>query len=347
MATYTQLKSGNWRAQVRRGGIVRGKTFPLKRDAEDWARRIEVQATRIIASGFQAIPQGYSFSDLISDYIAETKEGGKTKTNTLAMLKRRMGHIPLNSLNVVHLRDFVDSRLNRDKAGGVTIAADLSHIGTVLKWGKHSRHLDLPTHLALEARQNLNARKVNTRSNEREREPTDAELTNLYSHWDNNLRQTIPMSTLCKFALATAMRQEEICSIALDDVDADKHTVIIRNRKDPQRKEGNHQNVPLLPDAWKIIEPILEQRKTGRVFPYRAASVSTAFTRACKTLKIVDLRFHDLRHKAASDLFRMDLEVQHVSVFTGHKSWKVLARYTHTKPEDIFNFIDKKKRLRQ
>lgn len=334
MATFTKLPSGRWRAQVRKGGMNRGETFTFKRDAQAWAQQIEVQAEHIVAHGYQPVPEGYSVADLIDGYSLECNMGGRTKQATHALLRRELGTVPLKRLNSVHLRDFIDTRLKAG-AGGVTIAADLSFLGAILKWGRHSRRMDLPTDLARDARRDLSARKVSTRSNERDREPTTAELEKLYAFWTANKRQTIPMATLCAFALATAMRQDEICSIQVEDVNVDKRTVVIRDRKDPRRKEGNHQTVPLLPAAWALVEPILEIRKAGRVFPYQASSVSTAFTRACSKVGIDDLRFHDLRHKATSDLFRSGLAIPQVALLTGHKTWTQLKRYTHTKPEDV------------
>jgi integrase len=334
MATFTKLPSGKWRAQVRKGGMNRGETFTLKRDAQAWARQVEVQAEHIVASGYQPVPDRYSVGDLIDGYALECNMGGRTKQATHAMLKRELGNTPLKRLNSIHLRDFIDTRLSAG-AGGVTIAADLSFFGAILKWGKHSRRMDLPTDLARDARRDLTARKVRTRSNEREREPTPAELEQLFIHWRSNARQVIPMATLCAFALATAMRQDEICSILLEDMNAEERTVIIRDRKDPRKKEGNHQKVPLLLDAWALIEPFIMGRTVGRIFPYQASSVSTAFTRACTKLGIVDLHFHDLRHKATSDLFRKGLSIPQVALLTGHKTWTQLKRYTHTKPEDV------------
>jgi len=334
MATLTKLPSGKWRAQVRRAGLYRAQTFTLKRDADAWAKQIEVQAEHVIATGYQPVPEGYSVGDLIDGYGQECSMGGKTKQATHTMLRRELGDIPLKRLNSIHLRDFIDRRLAAG-AGGVTIAADLSFFGAILKWGKHSRKMDLPTDLARDARRDLGARKVSTRSNERDREPTTAELNQLYAFWAANKRQKIPMATLCAFALATAMRQDEICSIQLEDVNEAKRTVIIRDRKDPRKKEGNDQTVPLLPEAWALVEPILTTRKVGRVFPYQASSVSTAFTRACAKVGIKDLRFHDLRHKATSDLFRVGLTIPQVALLTGHKTWTQLKRYTHTKSEDV------------
>ncbi|RFP23133.1 site-specific integrase [Duganella sp. BJB488] len=334
MATFTQLKSGKWRAQVRKSGIYRNATFQFKRDAQAWARQVEVQVEHVAANGYQPVPDDYSVGDLIDGYGQECNMGGRTKQSTHAMLKRELGTIPLKRLNSIHLRDLIDTRLQAG-AGGVTIAADLSFFGAILKWGKHSRRMDLPTDLTINARRDLSARKVSTRSSERDREPTSAELENLFTYWKNNKRQVIPMATLCAFALATAMRQEEICSILWDDVDTAKRTVVIRNRKDPRKKIGNDQTVPLLPAAWAIVESMLPDRLIGRIFPYKAESVSTAFTRACTKLSIDDLHFHDLRHKATSDLFRSGLTIPQVALLTGHKTWTQLKRYTHTKPEDV------------
>lgn len=334
MATFTQLKSGKWRAQVRKSGIYRNQTFQYKRDAEAWARQVEVQVEHVAANGYQPIPDDYSVGDLIDGYGQECNMGGRTKQSTHAMLKREMGSIPLKRLSSIHLRDFIDMRLQAG-AGGVTIAADLSFLGAILKWGKHSRRMDLPTDLTLNARRDLATRKVNTRSVEREREPTDAELKKLFTLWQKNKRQKIPMATLSAFAMVTAMRQEEICSITWSDLDSERRTVVIRNRKDPKKKMGNDQTVPLLPAAWAIVEPLLEKQMVGRIFPYKAASVSSAFTRACAKLNIADLHFHDLRHKATSDLFRQGLQIPHVALLTGHKTWTQLRRYTHTKPEDV------------
>jgi len=338
MATFTELASGKWRAQVRKGGVYRGETFTLKRDAQAWARQIEVQVQHIITTGYQPVPERYTVADLIDDYGRSVKMTGKTKIATHAMLKRELGTILLKRFNIVHLRDFTDRRLAAG-AGGVTIACDLSFLGTILKWGKHSRQMDIPTTLTTDARRNLAALKVRVRSAERDREPTEAELKMLFDHWNGNTRQRIPMPLLCSFALATTMRQEEICSILIEDVDKQKRSVIIKDRKDPVRKEGNHQTVPLLDKAWTLIEPILRDRTSGRVFPYEASSVSTAFTRACKKLKIVDLHFHDLRHKATSDLFRLGLTIPQVSLFTGHKTWTQLRRYTHTTAEDVHSAV--------
>jgi integrase len=335
MAAFSQLPSGKWRVQVRRAGIYRAATFETKREASDWAGQLEVQAHHIRASGFAPPPKNATLADLIDKHVEDAAQlPGKTKAATLAMLRRELGKVKLSALSAIVLRDFIDRRIDAG-AGGVTVAGDLSFLSNVLKWGRHVRRIDIPERLALEARASLKHRGLDTRGKERTREPTDGELARLYAYWQANPRQIIDMPLMCRFALASGMRLGEICRIEAKDVDAAGRTVIIRDRKDPRHKAGNDQTVPLLADAWAIVQPRLAAADGGLIFPYRADSASTAFTRACAVLGIEDLHFHDLRHRAAAQFFRMGLDIPRVALLTGHKTWAMLRRYTDIKPADV------------
>lgn len=148
------------------------------------------------------------------------------------------------------------------------------------------------------------------------------------------------MARIVRFALATAMRQDEICRARWEDYDPGTRKLFIRDRKDPRRKTGNHQRIPLLSisgyDPCTLIE---EQRKIvssrGRIFPYYGRSVGAAFRRVCRTLQIEDLHFHDLRHEATNRLFEAGFTIEQVALVTGHKDWKMLRRYTHPRPENL------------
>ena len=141
---------------------------------------------------------------------------------------------------------------------------------------------------------------------------------------DQNPRQKIPIGEIARFALATGMRQSEIARICWEDVDERRRTILVKDRKDPRKKDGNHQRVPLIDltgyDAWALLQarkPSGREPK-GRIFPFCARSVGTAFRRACRALEIKDLRFHDLRHEATSRLFEAGLKIEHVALVTGH-----------------------------
>lgn len=71
---------------------------------------------------------------------------------------------------------------------------------------------------------------------ERNRRPHPSELASLFQCFDGNERLTIPMSPIVRFAIATAMRQEEICNVEWSDLDVRQRMLLIRARKDPRNK---------------------------------------------------------------------------------------------------------------
>lgn len=54
------------------------------------------------------------------------------------------------------------------------------------------------------------------------------------------------MGRVIRFAVATAMRQEEIFRVVWSDHSARTKMLTIRDRKDPREKIGNDQKIPLL-----------------------------------------------------------------------------------------------------
>jgi integrase len=336
MAAIERLPSGKWRARVRVAGVYRGRTFELKRDATAWAAEVAGLIETASARGLASPPKSATVGDLIAKYVETVpNRWGRSKTATLKLLSRDLGTVRLVRLNAGALRDFVDKR-QADGAGGVTIASDLSTLSAVLGWARSARQLDVDPRVALDARAALKHRGLNSRSVERDREPSDAELEALYAHWRSRPRALNDMETVCRFLLATAMRVGEVARLRIEDIDPTIPAVLVRDRKDPRRKLGNDQQVPLLPEAWAIAEPLIAGRKEGQLFTgLKVDAASTAFTRACKALGIEDLHLHDLRHRGAAELFRRGLDIPHVAALTGHRTWAMLRRYTKISPQDV------------
>jgi integrase len=186
-------------------------------------------------------------------------------------------------------------------------------------------------------------------SNRRDRRPTHAELTKLLLHWSKEKRAGTPMKEITLFAISTAMRLGEICSLEWRDLNEAERTIMIRQRKHPSSKETNDQVVPLLNGPFVFqgenIDPLglihsvgrlsADGRLGARIFPYNVHSVSTKFTRSVKATKINDLRFHDLRHEGISLLFEAGYSIEQVSLVSGHRDWKQLQRYTQIKPSSL------------
>jgi len=343
MAAIVKLPSGSWRAQVRRKGRYVTGTFLRQQDAKQWALEVERNIDRGIDPKSPDPKTVRTFARIIDLHITDHLEVGKqirrSKAAVLEALKLTLGPTRIQDLRRSKLIEF-GKRRAKAGAGPATLAIDFSFIGTLLTHAAAVHGIEVyPEEVGL-ARAALSRLGLIGNACERDRRPTQQELDSLTSYFENNSRQLIPMGRIVRFAVATAMRQEEICKIEWSDVDVHNRVVTVRDRKDPRRKDGNHQRVPMLNltayDAWEILlEQRIVTRGVGRVFPHHPKSTGTAFRRACRVLKIRDLRFHDLRHEATSRLFEAGLTIEKVALVTGHKDWKMLRRYTNLRPEHL------------
>ena len=71
-------------------------------------------------------------------------------------------------------------------------------------------------------------------------------LDRLIAAFDAHPRQQIPFGRIVRFAVATAMRQEEVCRIEWADFDPEDKMLLVRDREDSRRKNGNNRRIPLL-----------------------------------------------------------------------------------------------------
>lgn len=169
-----------------------------------------------------------------------------------------------------------------------------------------------------------------SKSEERSRRPTLAELDKLMEHFFERQarpKAQIDMPKMIAFAIFSTRRQEEITRIRWEDLDESRHAVLVRDMKNPGQKIGNDVWCHLPDEAWAILQSMPKKEK--EIFPYNAKLVSASFTRACPMLGIEDLHFHDLRHEGVSRLFEMDWDTPRVSSVSGHWDWNSIRRYTH------------------
>ncbi|WP_340643903.1 site-specific integrase [Phenylobacterium sp.] len=344
MASIRKQKSGRWRAQVRRKGRALSETFVRHEDAKGWSLDTERQIDRGETPLPTRIARLRTFGELIDLHIEDMKEvgraPGRSKDATLQMLKRDLGKLKLVEIDRERLIQFGRARATAG-AGPVTLSMDIGAIRLVMSHAAAVHGVPVKIEPIDLARIALKRLGLIGKSNERDRRPTDEELETLFRHFDANDRLTMPMSRIIRFAIATAMRQEEICRVTWSDYNARTKMLTIRDRKDPREKKGNDQRIPLLAvsgfDAVGLIEEqrAIRTNEDDRIFPYVHKSAGTSFTRACRDLEIEDLHFHDLRHEGTSRLFEAGFRIEQVALVTGHKDWKMLRRYTHLRPESL------------
>ncbi|MBZ9768217.1 site-specific integrase [Mesorhizobium sp. CA6] len=346
MATYTKLSSGSWRVQVRRKGRYASETFLRRDDARRWATETERQVDRGETPTKSRIARLKTFGELIDLHIEDMCDVGKSprrsKAAALAMLKRDLGKCHVAGLDRERLIRFGRDRAAQG-AGPMTLGIDIGFIKLVLSHAAAVHGLPVKVEPVDLARIALKRLGLVGKGCERDRRPTQDELDRLIAHFNSNPLQIAPVGRIIRFAVATAMRQEEICKARWSDVDSRTRMLLIRDRKDPRNKNGNNQRIPLFAatgyDAWAIVEEQRAKRSNDDdpIFPFNHKSVGTAFRRGCAVLSIHDLHFHDLRHEGTSRLFEAGFTIEQVALVTGHKDWKMLKRYTHLKPEMLHN----------
>jgi integrase len=163
----------------------------------------------------------------------------------LEQLRRNLGDVKVRHLDRARLIQFGRDRAKQG-AGGVTLSIDLTFIKTILVDAAAIHGIALSTEPVLLARTALKRLGLIKKGQERDRRPTAEELEDVLDYLDKNARCTFPMGRLVRFAIASAMRLDEICNIVWEDLNPKHRIVLVRNRKDPRHKEGNDQKVPLL-----------------------------------------------------------------------------------------------------
>ncbi|MFD9897371.1 tyrosine-type recombinase/integrase [Mesorhizobium sp. NPDC059025] len=344
MATYTKLSSGSWRAQVRRKGRYISETFLRRDDARRWATDSERQVDRGEAPTKSRIARLKTFGELIDLHIDDMCDVGKSplrsKAANLDLLKRYLGKCSMAALDRDRLIRFGRDRAQKG-AGPVTLGIDIGLIKLILSHAAAVHGLPVKVEPVDLARIALKRLGLVGKGHERDRRPTQEELDKLIAYFELNPLQVAPVGEIIRFAIATAMRQEEICKVRWSDLEPRTRMLLIRDRKDPRNKKGNNQRIPLFAatgyDAWAIVQGRQGGRRNDddRIFPFNSRSVGSAFRRGCVELGIYDLHFHDLRHEATSRLFEAGFTIEQVALVTGHKDWKMLKRYTHLKPEAL------------
>lgn len=329
-------REGSWVAEVRRVGHKSiSKSFPTKSLASEWARKIEAEMDASLYRDNRNL-NSITFGDLIDRYTEEigaVRPFGKNKAAVLKNLRVAFGAVSLAGLTAERLNKYVDER-RKGGAGGVTVGIDLTYVGGVLKTASAIWKIPVNQTAVSDARARLSHLGVSMKSKERTRRPTLDEIEQLCQHFaSKGTRQRVPMPDLIRFAIATAMRLGEIIRLKWADLNEVDRTIIIRDRKHPREKIGNDQEVPLLGDAFGIVK---RQPQIGeRIFPVTEGTVSTIFPRACNKLGIEDLTFHDFRHEGVSRLFEQGYTIEQVALVSGHRDWKMLARYTQIKAKDL------------
>lgn len=145
---------------------------------------------------------------------------------------------------------------------------------------------------------------------------------------------------LVEFALETGLRVGEILTLSHHDVNLIQRTLCVEAAT---TKNGLARTLPLSVRAEALIREQLARRRviSPLVFGNRKGGVRTlgtinrAFRQALRRARIVDFRFHDLRHTFATRLCQAGVDLYIVQRLLGHQDPKMTQRYAHHCTESL------------
>ena len=170
-----------------------------------------------------------------------------------------------------------------------------------------------------------------------------------------------PKEALYKLAMATGMRQGEILGLTWPDVDLDAGTLTVRRtlkyydggyHLDDVKTERSRRTLTLAPPLVAALREHKRQQWVGSswrlVFvtrggkPLNGTNVTQELQRHLESAGVRRIRFHDLRHGAATYLLEAGVPLKEVSDLLGHQQISTTADiYAHTLPETRRAAMDK------
>ena len=328
MATFRK-RSGNWQARITRKGYeTLCKTFPSKKDAVFWARGIESNIDKGAYKNLR-YAQKVTFQELAERFMVEVSPSMRGAVDDIyrlrALAKRPISKLSLTELTPTKLAAYRDQRLKVIAAG--TMLRELSYFSCIINHARREWGLNIDNPVAMIKKPRM--------PDGRTRVLTEDEKIRIISVLQQSrpCKCNIWLTAAIEFAIATAMRLGEITSLLWKDVDLNNRTAFL-----PITKNGRCRYVPLSNKAIKILEAL--PREGERVFPVNKLSLSTAFTRYSRKAGVEDVRFHDLRHTAITNMSGKLTNVIELSSVTGHRSLSMLKRYIHLNIGELAKKLD-------
>jgi len=130
-------------------------------------------------------------------------------------------------------------------------------------------------------------------------------------------------------ALATGLRRNNLLGLDWSHIDLNRRTITVMVKD--RRPGGKVLTIPIISSLLTVLVA-LDPKARGPVFLHKGKpikSIKTAFNAACRRAGILDFRFHDLRHSAASWLVQAGTPLDVIRDILGHADMKTTLRYAH------------------
>ncbi|MFK7847554.1 MAG: tyrosine-type recombinase/integrase [Rhodothermales bacterium] len=329
MATIRKTPAGNYQVIIKkRGKTLKTKTFKLKKNARQWAHKVEGDTDLIALYGSDGAT--VTFSALADEYDKwwSPNHNSKGLNARLGFWRDLYGPERVIEITPGSIRSALATyRKSHSPASTNRVRSCLS---SVFSFAIKQRGY-VTTNPVLQV-------PSITEENKRKRYLSDDERKALIiackaSDWEK-------LYLLVTLALTTGARLSEILWLRWSDIDFSNRTALIHKTKNG---ESRTLTIPHI-----TMEELLQFRQIGNGLVFAGSrkfnqpfEFRRHWNKALNDAEINDFRFHVLRHSAASYLAMSGASLVEIAEILGHKSLETTKRYSHLSVEHKKKLTDR------
>ena len=333
-----EVSHKGYQVQIRLKGFPSvTETFERKTDAKAWAQKIEadMKAGRYFPERKKLTK---TLAELVDRYVADvapSKKNCPEIIRQLAWWKAEHGHLVLANLTTESLADIRDELARKPTGRGKS--------GSLISGSTVNRYMGVLSQALTMASREWGWMRDNPIRNVTKKKETRGRVRMLTDSERDKLLVACRASgawylePCVILALSTGMRRGEILGLRWPDIDLGRARLTLDDTKNSERR-----GVPLAGPALAVLTALAKVRviDNDRVF-HGTGSFEHAWQRAVSKAKILDFRFHDLRHTAASYLAMKGASPSEIAAVLGHKTLAMVKRYAHLHDEHIAGVVSR------
>jgi len=257
-------------------------------------------------------------------YEREVTPGKRSADRESLRIRRLLKH-PLASRSLASLRS-TDMACYRDERGkqvaANTVRIDLNLLSNLFNVAKKDWSIAVSNPVT-----DIRKPKLPKGRDRRLEGDEERRLLAAVNHW----RVRAPTLAFCiQIAIETGMRAGEIIALTWQQIDLANRVIRL-----DLTKNGDGRIVPLTEKAEQLIRALPRPINGGRVTRFHDSNgLSASFRRVCARAGITGLRFHDLRHEAASR-FAPHMPVATLAKVMGWRTLQMAMRYYNPKSDEL------------
>lgn len=256
------------------------------------------------------------FKELAEKYIETSKKKKKSWRRDKTSIKHLLGffkEMEVKKIRMDHIEDYQIKRKEKDGVSGSTVNRELACLKHMLNRAINKGYMkDNPvSKVSLDKESKYDMRIL-----------TKEEAARLIE------AAYEPCKTAIKIALNTGMRKSEVLKLKWSDINFDEGYLTVKESKNDSSEREIYMNSIVVDELRKMRSShkwVFYNEDTGT----RLKDIRSKWNKAKKRAGLPGLRFHDLRHTAATLMVSGGIDISTVSRILGHTNIQMTMRYLH------------------